>query len=551
MGLEDRWHKNETIYSVDVETFYDSTGNGVGDFQGLIDRLGYLSRLGVSCVWLLPFYETPNLDNGYDIADYYQVDSRLGALGDFVEFTYEARARGIRVIVDLVVNHTSDQHPWFQAARRDPESPYREYYVWTDNPGAAPDKETFFPGEEEDVWAYDEVAEAYYYHRFYRFQPDLNLRNPDVREEIRKILGFWLELGVSGFRIDAATLMIDQKGALPPLDDPHSVLREMKSFVRSRQGDAILLAEADDRPTELDEYFGEDGDEMDLLLNFVLNAHLTHALAREEAAPLVAGLARLPDISGAPGQWANFLRNYDELNVGRLSDAARAEVFETFAPEDRMRIYGRGVRRRLAPMLGGDPDRIALAHSLLFALPGTPVIASGDEIGMGDDLSLPGRNAVRTPLHWSDDPNGGFSSADPDELVRSVIAEGPFSYEHVNVAAQRAEADSLLDRMSRLIGTRKECPSLGWGDHRVLDTGCETVFANRYDWEENTVVTTHNLADERTTVTLDLGDPDDPIHRLVGGGEFSRLDDGRVDVELDGYEYCWLRVGTEHAVRHW
>jgi maltose alpha-D-glucosyltransferase/alpha-amylase len=551
MGLEDKWHKNETIYSVDVETFYDSDGDGVGDFQGLIDRLGYLSRLGVSCLWLLPFYETPNLDNGYDVADYYQVDSRLGNMGDFVEFTHEARARGIRVIVDLVVNHTSDQHPWFQAARRDPDSPYRDYYVWTDEPAAAPDKETFFPGEEEDVWAYDEVAEAYYYHRFYRFQPDLNLRNPDVREEIRKILGFWLELGVSGFRVDAATLMIDQKGTLPPLDDPHSVLKEMKSFVRSRRGDAILLAEADDAPDELDEYFGDDGDEMDLLLNFVLNAHLTPALAREEAEPLVSGLERLPDVSETPGQWANFLRNHDELNVGRLSDAARAEVFETFGPDERMRIYGRGLRRRLAPMLGGDPERIELAYSLLFALPGTPVIVSGDEIGMGEDLSLPGRNAVRTPLHWSDDPNAGFSSGDPDSLVRSVIAEGPFGYEHVNVAAQRADQDSLLDWMERLIGTRKECPSLGWGTQTVLDTGSGAVFANRYDWEENTVVTAHNLAAEGTTVTLDLGDPDGSIHRLVGEGEHDRREDGSVDVDLGRYDYCWLRVGEEHAARRW
>jgi maltose alpha-D-glucosyltransferase/alpha-amylase len=550
MGLEDKWHRNETIYSVDVETFYDSNDDGVGDFQGLIDRLGYLSRLGISCIWLLPFYETPNLDNGYDIADYYQVDSRLGTLGDFVEFTHEAQARGIRVIVDLVVNHTSDQHPWFQAARRDPDSPFREYYVWTDEPAQAPDKETFFPGEEEDVWEHDEVAEAYYYHRFYRFQPDLNLRNPDVREEIRKILGFWLELGVSGFRVDAAPLMIDQKGDLPPLEEPHSVLKEMKSFVRSRRGDAILLAEADDAPDELEAYFGEDGDEMDLLLNFVLNAHLTHALAREEAEPLVSGLERLPEISG-PGQWANFLRNYDELNVGRLSDAARAEVFETFGPDERMRIYGRGLRRRLAPMLGGDHERIELAYSLLFALPGTPVIASGDEIGMGEDLSLPGRNAVRTPLHWSDDPNAGFSSGDPDDLVRTVIDEGPFNYERVNVAAQRAEESSLLDRMGRLIGTRKECPSLGWGEHRVLDADSPNVFANRYDWEENTVVTVHNLAAEPTTATLDLCDPDDPIHRLVGDGEHARREDGRVEVELGRYDYCWLRVGEEHAVRHW
>ncbi|MFC4358284.1 alpha-amylase family protein [Halobium salinum] len=536
------WYEDAVVYSVDVETFYDADGDGVGDFRGLREKLPHIDRLGVDCIWLLPFYPTPNRDNGYDIEDYYGVDDRLGDLGDFTEFVDAAEERGIRVIADLVVNHTSDQHPWFQRAREDPDSKYRDYYVWTDDPENAPERTLVFPGEEEDVWRYDEVADAHYYHRFYHFQPDLNIANPAVREEIYKILRFWMSLGVSGFRVDAATLMIEPKGEGDlVIENPHQVFKRMKRTVRSARADGILLAEADDEPAKLGEYFGEGGDEMDLMLNFVLNAHVTHALATGSAEPIVEGLERLPD-PGDRGRFANFLRNFDELNLGRLDEADQEVTYEAFAPEEHMRIYDRGIRRRLGAMLEGDRDRIAMAHSLLFSLPGTPVVVAGDEIGMGDELSLPGRNPVRTPIHWGDAPNAGFSTADADALVRPVIDEGAFGYDRVNVDAQRVDPDSLLNRIARLSRARDELPALKQGVHEVLDvdagagadTDAENVFAHRYDWEDDGVVCLHNLGTEATTVDL----PGAGGVRVAGRAS---IKDG--DVTLDRYEYCWVREG--------
>jgi maltose alpha-D-glucosyltransferase/alpha-amylase len=540
MAGSDRWYENAVVYALDVETFADGDGDGIGDFEGLIDRLDYLSRLGVTCVWLLPFYPTPNRDNGYDVMDYYGVDPRLGTLGDFVEFVYGAKERGIRVIVDLVVNHTSDQHPWFQKARRNPGSEFRDYYVWSEDPPEMPEhKGPVFPGEEDSVWSYDEEAEAYYYHRFYHFQPDLNLANPAVREEIRKVMGFWLELGVSGFRVDAATLMIQRKGT--PEDhegEAHEMLKEMRRFVNTRRGDAVLLAEADDEPSELVTYFG-DGDEMNLLMNFVLDAHLLLALAERRAAPIEDALDQLPDVP-ADGQWANFLRNYDELNVGRLPPDDRRAVYDAFAPDSDMRIYERGIRRRLAPMLEGDRDRLELAFSLLFSMPGTPLVLYGDEIGMGDDLSLPGRNAVRTPMQWSPGRNAGFSPADSADLVRSVVSGGEFGYERVNVAAQHDDPSSLLSWMERLVGTRRETPEFGCGEFAVLDAGHPAVFAHRADWRDETVVAAHNHAEDACEVALDL-DVDGPT-RVFGEAKASSAD-GEWRVELGRYGYGWFRVG--------
>ncbi|WP_313691598.1 alpha-amylase family protein [Halorarum halobium] len=538
------WFKNAVVYAVDVETFNDSNGDGVGDFPGLMEKLDYLDRLGVSALWLLPFYPTPNRDNGYDVADYYGVDSRLGTLGDFVEFMDEAEAHGIRVLVDLVVNHTSDQHPWFQAARRDPDSKYRDYYVWIEErPPPDPERGTVFPGEVEDerVWTYDEEAGAYYYHRFYPFQPDLNLANPEVRAEIYRIMKFWLELGVSGFRVDAATLMIQPKHPdAEQLDDPHEVLRSLKRHAVARRSDAVLLAEADDAPGELASYFG-DGAEMDLLMNFVLNAHLVAALATERAAPLAEGLERLPPAD--VGQWMNFLRNYDELNIGRLPTDLRETVFDRFAPEEDMRIYGRGIRRRLAPMLEGDERRIKLAFSLLFSMPGTPMLLYGDEIGMGEDLSLPGRTSVRTPMQWTDEENGGFSTADPDDLVLPAVSGGEFGYESVNVAAQRAEAESLLNWMERLIATRRESTEIGEGEFSVLEADDPCAFAHRYDYDGNSVVCVHNLADETCSLEFDLELREgDALYPLLGTADHARHDDGSCAVTLEEYGYIWLRL---------
>lgn len=423
--MKDLWYKNAIVYSLDVETFMDSDGNGVGDFQGLINRLDYLSALGITCLWLLPFYPSPNRDNGYDVMDYYNIDPRLGTLGDFVEFMHQARERGIRVLIDLVVNHTSNQHPWFVAAKSDKNSKYHDYYVWSENPPKTPPELLVFPDVEDSIWEYDEQANTYYLHHFYKEQPDLNIANPAVREEICKIMGFWLELGVSGFRIDAVPFLI--KGIGIEGADPEKLrgfLEEMRDFVSSRQGDAVLLAEANVDREQIPVYFAK-GDRMHILFNFLLNQHLFLALARQESTALREGLKTLPDIPDIC-QWLNFVRHHDELTLDRITSSEREEIFAAFAPEKTMQIFGRGIRRRLPPMMGGSRRRIELIYSLLFTLPGTPMLRYGEEIGMGDDLSLEGRDSVRTVMQWSDAANGGFSTAATDALARPAIANGEY-----------------------------------------------------------------------------------------------------------------------------
>ncbi|NHN48560.1 trehalose synthase [Halostella sp. JP-L12] len=538
------WYENATVYAVDVEAFQDSDGDGVGDFQGLADRLDHLTQLGVDCLWLLPFYPTPNRDNGYDVANYYGVDPRHGTLGDFVEFVRAAEKRDVRVLIDLVVNHTSNEHPWFKRAREDPDSKYRDYYVWsTDPPPADPSRGQVFPGEVDDerVWSFDAEAGAYYHHRFYPFQPDLDLTNPDVREEIRKIMGFWLRLGVSGFRVDAAGLMVQEKRpGMPAPEDPTDLLRTLRSAAAAYREDAVLLGEADVPTEELPSFAGPE--KLNLLLNFVLNAALYHSLAAESGDPIRELLAGLPDLPDG-GDWVNFLRNYDELNIGSLDDAAKETVFEAFAPDPSMRIYGRGIRRRLAPMLDGDRRRIELAYSLLFSLPGAPMLVYGDEIGMGEDLSLAGRTAVRTPMQWSDDENAGFSTADPEDLVRPVVSDGPFAYDRVNVADQRADDDSLLAFFERLIEARNDAPGIGVGDFAVADVDATNVFAHRCEGGEASVAAVHNLADDPTTVAVDPGAAG-PVRAILGDGG-RRRNDGRYEFDLDGYDYRWIRAERE------
>lgn len=410
----DLWYKNAILYCIDVETYKDANGDGVGDFEGLTQRLDYIAGLGITCIWLLPFYPTPNKDNGYDVMDYYNVDTRLGTLGDFVEFTRQANDRGIRVIVDLVINHTSDQHPWFQAACKDENSKYRNYYVWSKEKPEDADEGIVFPGYQKSTWTYNPEAGAYYFHRFYDHQADLNITNPQVREEIQKIMGFWLALGVSGFRVDAAQFLIEVRDNQAQLDveSPYHYLKEIRNFLSWRRGDAILLAEANVSLEELPKYFG-DGDKMQMLFNFIVNQNLFLALAREKATPLVEALKAMPAIPET-GQWGHFIRNHDELSLDKLSDAQQNEIADAFAPDkEQMWIFDRGIRRRFAPMVDSDPRRLRLAYSLVLTLPGTPVINYGEELGMGDDLSLEERNSARTPMQWSSQPNGEFSPAPP------------------------------------------------------------------------------------------------------------------------------------------
>jgi maltose alpha-D-glucosyltransferase/alpha-amylase len=537
----DLWWKNAVIYCLDVELFADGNGDGCGDFPGLTGKVDYLAGLGVTCVWLMPFYPTPNKDNGYDISDFYGVDPRLGSLGDLVDFLRAARERGIRVIADLVVNHTSDQHPWFQSARADEHSPYRDFYVWADERPEGPPG-VVFPDAEDSNWDYDEIAGKWFLHRFYSHMPDLNIANPRVRDEINKIVGYWLELGLSGFRVDAAPFVIELAGTEAEHgQDPHDFLVNLRAFLNRRRGDAILLAEANLPPEDQRRFFGDEGgDEMHMLFDFVLNQHIFLALVRQDPAPIVTALRELPPVPET-NQWANFIKNHDELTLDKLTEAEREEVFAALAPDPDMRSFGRGIRRRVPPMLDGDRDRIELLYSLLFTLPGTPVLLYGEEIGLGDDPRVEGRGAVRVAMQWSPGPNAGFTTGDP---AVPVVTEGPFGPDRVNVATQRRDPESLPNWMERAIRTRKELPELGWGAWRVLDTDQPSVLAHRCDWQGKGVLVLHNLGPERVKVTIDLGDDVEagrPMPDLLGNRHHDPATTGQ-PLSLGGFGYRWLRL---------
>ncbi|WP_299648792.1 alpha-amylase family protein [uncultured Jannaschia sp.] len=542
----DLWYKNAIIYCLDPETFMDSNGDGVGDFQGLADRLDHLEALGVTTIWLNPFYPTPNKDNGYDISDFYSVDSRLGSLGDFVHFIREARNRGMRVLVDLVVNHTSIEHPWFQAARSSPDSPYRGWYVWSEEKPEDISKGVIFPGVQEAVWTYDETAKAWYMHRFYEFQADLNIANPAVREEIERIMGFWLELGVSGFRIDAVPFLVEYKGLKEePERDPLLLLSEMRDFLSWRKAEAIMLAEANIVREKAPKYFGGRGFEADermhMLFDFPLNQAIWLAMARGDAGPIEDALRSRPTEPPLQAQWATFLRNHDELSLDKLTESERQEVFDAFGPEKDMQIYDRGIRRRLAPMLGGDQRRILLTQSLLFALPGTPVMWYGDEIGMGEDLSLPERNPVRTPMQWADAPSGGFTTS--DQPMRPVVKDGPLGYRETNVAAQRNRDGTLLTRVRALIDTRRACPEIGWGEWSIVPDLPEGVLGLKTRWKTDEVVTFHNFRDETVTVGISELASESLVELIQPAAESSRVEDS--EIEIGPFGYRWFRIGGE------
>jgi maltose alpha-D-glucosyltransferase / alpha-amylase len=538
-----RWYQEAVIYCLDVETFQDSDGDGCGDFAGLTRRLDYLERLGVTCLWLHPVHPSPNRDDGYDVADYYGVDPRLGSFGEFVELVHEAGARGLRVMIDLVVNHTSDEHPWFRSARAGPDSPYRDWYVWSQERPPDLSQGVVFPGVQERTWTYDDEAGAWYYHRFHEFMPDLNAANPRVREEVKRIAAFWIQLGIAGFRMDAAPFVIEltEAGSADPPKD-FDYLHELRELISWRRGDATILAEANAEPDELVEYFGGRGDRLPMLFNFLLNQKIFLGLARGEAAPIVAGLDATPAIP-ATCQWATFLRNHDEVDLGRLSDEERAEVFARFGPEERMQLYGRGLRRRLAPMLGNDRRRLEMAYALQLTLPGTPVLRYGEEIGMGEDLSLEDRNAIRTPMQWSDEPNAGFSTAPSADLVRPVIDEGDYGYQALNVEAQRRDANSLLSWMERAIHTLRECSEFAVGDCTVLDPGAPSVLALRRQGPHGTMLALTNLGDEPVTVDLSgQVNGAEPAAETFADGDYGDPHPDLGKVRLEGYGYRWIRL---------
>jgi maltose alpha-D-glucosyltransferase / alpha-amylase len=545
--MSERWYQTAVIYSAEVETYQDSNGDGWGDFPGFIARLDHLRRLGVDCLWLNPIHPSPGRDDGYDVTDYYDVHPRLGTLGDFAELVHEAGNRGIRVMIDLVLNHTSNEHPWFQEARSNPRSGKRDWYLWSESRPADRRAGVVFPGEQKDTWTYDKEAKSWYFHRFYDFEPELNHQNPEVRAEWKKILGFWLALGVSGFRMDAAPFVIElpQPGKAAAGRD-FTILTELSDYVRYRRGDAVILGEANVDTDQLPQYFGDSGgscNRLQMLFDFRVNASVILALAREDAEPVLRTLVSTPPIP-PDAQWATFLRNHDEVDLSKLSEVERDAVFAAFAPKPGMRSYGRGIRRRLASMLGGDRRRIELAYSLQFTLPGTPVLRYGEEIGMGENLRLRERYALRTPMQWSADRNGGFSTAPSKRLVRPVTTDAEYRFDRVNVAAQKHDPSSLLGWFERMLRSFRECPEVGVGRCAPVQHDADhALLAHRFDAPSGTVLLLHNLG--RRSATVDLSREAGLPKRWTDA--FADRDYGDDDdlkrVRVGPYGYRWLRFG--------
>lgn len=553
-GRADLWWKTAVVYCLDVETFMDADGDGTGDFVGLCRRLDHLADVGVTCLWLMPFYPTAEKDDGYDITDYFGVDRRLGDHGDVVTLIRAARDRGMRVIADLVVNHTSAEHPWFVSALEGKDSPFRDFYVWRSDEPEDTSAEVVFPDAEGGIWTLDEPSGEWYLHRFYSHQPDLNVANPKVRDEILKTIGFWLELGLAGFRVDAVPFLLETDGMgveeLERFPEPHDFLREIRRFVAGRSSDAILLGEVNLPFSQQVEFFGgDDGDELDMQFDFVGMQQMYLSLARQDAQPLVASLRQRPTLA-TRSQWASFVRNHDELTLDKLGTYERQEVFEAFGPKPEHQLFGRGLRRRLPSMLDGNERRVRMVYSLMFSLPGTPVLFYGEEIGMGENLAADDRQAVRTPMQWTDGPNGGFSTAAPDALPNPVVT-GAFGPKHVNVAAQVDQPDSLLTFISRLARRYRQSPEIGWGEVEVLDVPHRHVLAHVVRFEGTAMLALHNFADTAVEVPVDLS-ADEHEGRLVdllGPDDVTLRKDGTADVSLAGYGYRWLRLVTPGDTR--
>ncbi len=552
MSLEatsDLWWKNAIMYCVDTQSFLDSNGDGVGDLDGLTQRIDYLAGLGVTCLWLMPIYPSPERDYGYDVADYYGVAEKYGTLGDLVELVHTATERGIRVIADLVINHTSIDHPWFQAARMG-HPIFKDFYVWADEKPAHAHEGVIFPGKQDTIWSYDRAAKRWYMHRFYPHQPDLNINNPLVRNEIHKIIGFWLELGLSGFRIDAVPFLIEQEGQTnPATEDPHDFLRDIRDFASRRRGDVMLLAEANEPIDKIARFFGDDGSQMHMLFSFITNQALYLSFVRQDATAVADALRSLPPIP-PEGQWANFIKNHDEASLDKLTDTERQEVFDAFAPKKSMRLFERGIRRRFPTMVDGDRRRMELAYSLMFSLPGTPVLFYGEEIGLGENLAMTDREAVRPPMPWSAEPGAGFTIAREKGLRRPLLQKGPFGYRELNVEDQRRDPGSLLNWMERAIRTRKEWPEFGWGKWQVLGTRNPAVLAHIATWEGSSVMALHNFSDAPARVTVKLP-KDAAAGRWVGifgaaDAEAPSVDGRRVRCEMEPYGYHWF--GCRRAV---
>ncbi|GAA1359124.1 maltose alpha-D-glucosyltransferase [Arthrobacter rhombi] len=569
-----QWHRKSVFYEVLVRAFSDANGDGSGDIAGLIDKLDYLQWLGVDCLWVPPFYKSPLRDGGYDISDYYDVLDEFGTIGDFRRLVAEAHERGLRIIIDLPMNHTSDEHPWFEASRRDPEGDYGDFYVWSDTDEKYSDARIIFVDTEESNWTFDPVRRQFYWHRFFGHQPDLNFENPQVHEAMFDVVRYWLDLGVDGFRADAIPYLFEEEGTncenLPPT---HDFLRRLRALVDAEYPGRVIIAEANQPPQEVVEYFGTvEEPECHMCFHFPIMPRLFFALRDQLAAPVIEAMEQTPDIP-AGTQWGTFLRNHDELTLEMVTPAEREAMLGWYAPDSRMRANV-GIRRRLTPLLDNSRSELELIHALLFALPGSPFLYYGDEIGMGDNIWLDDRDASRTPMQWNPDRNAGFSDADPGQLYLPVVQSLVYGYTSINVEQQLNHSGSMLHWVRQILGVRREHPVFGLGTYRNVHASAPSVLAflrgtepavppagarrdahspaAAYDAEpaeDETLLCIFNLSQHPVATELDLPQfAGRGLRDIFGGGIFPPVsDDGRLSLTLGAQGFYWLRLRSARS----
>jgi maltose alpha-D-glucosyltransferase / alpha-amylase len=540
------WFKRAVFYEIHIRGFFDGNDDGSGDFRGLIEKLDYLQWLGIDCIWLLPMYSSPLRDGGYDIADFFTIHPDYGTVDDFKSFVEAAHQRGMRVIADLVMNHTSSEHPWFQESRSSPDSPKRDWYVWSDTDQRYLDARVIFIDSEPSNWTWDPVAGAYYWHRFFSHQPDLNYANPEVQEAMLNVLRFWLDLGIDGFRLDAVPYLYEREGTNGEnLPETHAYLRRVRSEIDARYPDRVLLAEANQWPEDVVAYFG-DGDECHMAFHFPVMPRMFMALRREEARPILEILDRTPPIPENV-QWGLFLRNHDELTLEMVTDEERDYMYAEYAKDPRMKL-NLGIRRRLAPLLDNGRDEIELMHAILFSLPGAPVLYYGDEIGMGDNVYLGDRDGVRTPMQWTGDRNGGFSRADFAQLYLPPLMDPVYGFQAVNVEAELRTPTSLLRWLHRFIALRKEHPVFGLGTYEPVRPENPRVFAHIRRYADDIILCVHNLARSAQAVELDLSEFDGYVpEEMLGRSPFPRIGELPYLLTLAPRGWFWFLLRKDAA----
>jgi maltose alpha-D-glucosyltransferase/alpha-amylase len=542
-GADPTWYKRAVFYEVLIRGFSDHDNDGTGDLRGLTERLDYLQWLGIDCIWLLPIYASPLRDGGYDISDYMSVLPEYGDLGDFVVLVQEAHHRGMRVIADLVMNHTSDQHPWFQASRNDPDGPYGDFYVWSDTDERYKEARVIFVDTEKSNWTFDPVRGQYYWHRFFYHQPDLNYENPAVQDAMLEVLRFWLDLGIDGFRLDAVPYLYEAEGTnCENLPATHAYLKRIRKEVDSLYPGTLLLAEANQWPADVVEYFG-DGDECHMAFHFPLMPRIFMAVRREQRYPISEIMGQTPEIPTLC-QWGIFLRNHDELTLEMVTDEERDYMYAEYAKDPRMKA-NIGIRRRLAPLLDNSRDQMELFTAMLLSLPGSPVIYYGDEIGMGDNIYLGDRDGVRTPMQWSPDRNAGFSKCDPQRLYLPLIMDPVYGYASLNVEAEMRQATSLLNWTRRMIEVRKRHPTFGLGTYSELSSSNPSVLAFVREFGDDLVLCVNNLSRFAQPVELDLRrfQGRTPIE-LMGSVHFPRVGELPYLLTLRGHGFYWFQLAT-------